>query len=404
MRKNRFIIIFATIICLMLAAEGCAGRTRNNTPDATPVCTIGTETGALQDTPVETPTPAEPATDTPVPTPDPTETPVPTPTPLPVVTPVVSEEGGPDTVPPLFLHAKSKIQVEKGGNLDLREYFSVIDDNDRAPKLYVDGEYDFSKEGEYKLRCAAEDSSGNRSSWGFTMTVVGGEVTPSPVPEEEPEPTPFPYDDFVAKYGGEGRVCGIDLSAWKGGSVDFEKLRDAGVEFVMIRMAYYNGKFGFDMYFDRNFKAAREAGLKTGVYFYTQDCDETLLREHVKAILEKLDGAPLELPIAYDFESWREFHKFNMNIRDINRLFDVFCEEVEKAGYTGMLYGSREPLEEVWTNYNKKPVWLANYVEKTLYGNDYCMWQVSSAGKVDGIDEKTDFDVLYTDHFEGLFN
>ena len=172
----------------------------------------------------------------------------------------------------------------------------------------------------------------------------------------------------------------------------------------MTKMAYYNGKFGFDMYFDRNFKAAREAGLKTGVYFYTQDCDETLLREHVKAILEKLDGAPLELPIAYDFESWREFHKFNMNIRDINRLFDVFCEEVEKAGYTGMLYGSREPLEEVWTNYNKKPVWLANYVEKTLYGNDYCMWQVSSAGKVDGIDENTDFDVLYTDHFEGLFN
>ena len=86
-----------------------------------------------------------------------------------------------------------------------------------------------------------------------------------------------------------------------------------------------------------------------------------------------------------------------MNIKDLNDLFELFCDEMESYGYSGMLYSSRNFLYNFWTNEKKYPVWLAHFVDETDYTGDYAMWQASCTGNISGIYGDVDVDILYKD-------
>ena len=75
---------------------------------------------------------------------------------------------------------------------------------------------------------------------------------------------------------------------------------------------------------------------------------------------------------------------------------ETFVDEVEKAGYDGMIYSSKTYLENMWMPL-EDDVWLAHYTDSTTYEGDYKMWQVCENGKVDGIDHMVDINVLYLD-------
>ena len=61
-------------------------------------------------------------------------------------------------------------------------------------------------------------------------------------------------------------MVGIDVSKWNGG-IDFNKVKSAGVNFVIIRAGF--GVNGIDRLFKANYTAAKEAGLKIGAYWYS---------------------------------------------------------------------------------------------------------------------------------------
>ena len=84
-----------------------------------------------------------------------------------------------------------------------------------------------------------------------------------------------------------------------------------------------------------------------------------------------------------------------MNFNDLNRMYDAFADEISKAGYDCMLYSSRNFLEDVWEDTDKRPVWLAHYTEKTDYEGPYRIWQASCTGTIDGISGAVDMDILY---------
>lgn len=69
-------------------------------------------------------------------------------------------------------------------------------------------------------------------------------------------------------------------------------------------------------------------------------------------------------------------------------------DELSKNNYEGMIYGSCSYLERIWKLDNYK-TWLAHYTDKTDYTKDYYIWQLSSTGKVDGINGAVDLDILY---------
>ena len=83
-----------------------------------------------------------------------------------------------------------------------------------------------------------------------------------------------------------------------------------------------------------------------------------------------------------------------LSIFGLNEVADSFINTVNKAGYDGMLYGSKNYLNTIW-KYHTEEVWLAHYTDKTDYDGDYMMWQLCDDGKIDGIDGYVDIDILY---------
>ena len=71
-----------------------------------------------------------------------------------------------------------------------------------------------------------------------------------------------------------------------------------------------------------------------------------------------------------------------------------FLEVVEDAGYTGMMYGSKNYLEKIWLDY-PYDTWLAHYVDHTSYSGDYKVWQMCNDGIIDGINGSVDINIMY---------
>ncbi|MBQ1289679.1 MAG: hypothetical protein IIY23_05920, partial [Erysipelotrichaceae bacterium] len=158
----------------------------------------------------------------------------------------------------------------------------------------------------------------------------------------------------------------------------------------------HRGVLKIDKRFYQNLKGAKEAGLPVGIYLFCYDYTEEDLRKSVASVFEELGDTELELPIAFDWENFGNFQEYELSFRGLDHLYDVFEEEVTARGYECMLYGSAFYLNRVWPNAGNRPVWMAQYADKVTYPKPYVMWQLSDAGRIDGIEGQVDLDILYT--------
>ena len=92
-----------------------------------------------------------------------------------------------------------------------------------------------------------------------------------------------------------------------------------------------------------------------------------------------------------------DFQYYEISLKDLDHMYQVFEEEAEKMGYTPMLYGSKYYLENLWRKTDKRTIWLAHYTDWSSYEGKYKLWQTCAWGQVDGIEENVDFDILFTD-------
>lgn len=294
-----------------------------------------------------------------------------------------------DSEAPLVLWNGSGTVIELGNDFEISDVLAYGDNADPEPKLDVSGKVNTKKAGEYPLRAVITDSSGNSTKADIRVVVEES------VPESSDDAERTEFGDFRAEHKGDGRSFGIDVSTWQGG-VDFDAVKKAGCEFVMIRIGYSSdGNFIMDSRFQRNIENAQAAGLKVGIYLYTSDNSESDIRASAGWVADKLKGAKLDLPVAFDWEDFSHFQQYKMSFADLNRLYDAFEEEITGSGYDCMLYGSRNYLEKVWTDTEKRPVWLAHYTDKTDYEGPYRMWQASCTGSISGIDGDVDMDILF---------
>ena len=172
-----------------------------------------------------------------------------------------------DTEAPFFLHFSYSLTLARGDPFDIHKYISYIDDLDSDVDLTVDGAVDPETVGEYPLTLTLTDDAGNSSSLDMTVNIV--EPDPSYVDDGSYTYTPPPaksFDDFAAAYKKDGTMVGIDVSKWQG-EIDFDRVAEAGCEFVIIRIGGYAGGVFEDPNYAVNIKNAKAAGLKVGVYW-----------------------------------------------------------------------------------------------------------------------------------------
>lgn len=295
-----------------------------------------------------------------------------------------------DTTPPLILNNGADAIHKQGETFDLKDYIGYADNYDPNPTLTVEGTVDPETVGSYTLTATVTDHAGNAERFSLVVRVRSTLPTPSDTAKR------IPFTEFCAKYAGEQRAFGIDVSSWQG-DVDFAAVRAAGCEFVILRIAACYRDINEDKCFRKNFESAREAGLKVGIYLYTTANTEEKIREQTAWIVEMLAGAPLDFPVVFDWEDFSTFQEYGMSIHELNRLFDVFAEEMDAAGYGAMLYSSKNFLVNFWEDVSPRSVWLAHYVNETNYQGDYALWQATPRGRIDGIAHDVDFNIWYQD-------
>lgn len=293
-----------------------------------------------------------------------------------------------DTTPPIVLNSGWEPYAKQGQPLDFNKLVGYADNFDRSPVLTYTGEVDTNVCGSYPISVTVTDSSGNAVSWDMTVEVV------PEIPKPQDNNPRVAFEDFKANNDYADARFGIDVSAWQT-NVDYNAVKEQGVEFVIMRMGYYYSEIKMDDYYKRNIEEATAAGLDIGVYFYTTDNTEEGVREHARWIVEQLGGRQTYFPIAFDWEEFGHFQQYGMNIHDLNDLFEAFCDELEKAGYKGMLYSSKNFLNNFWTNRNNRPVWLAHFVDVTDYTGPYAIWQASAYVRMNGIEGDVDVDIQF---------
>lgn len=296
-----------------------------------------------------------------------------------------------DTVEPL-IWLGSSYSVPVGSDINLAEKIMCGDNYDSNPNCYIEGEYDLNTVGSYPLVFKAVDSSGNTESVTFQLNVYqpsgnGGSSTKRELTN---------FSDIVAQHKSEHTKIGIDVSSWQG-EIDFEKIKNAGVEFIMIRVGGTigtNGEYFLDKQFKRNIEEAARYGIDAGVYFYSYADSIEGAKRDAEWVLEQIKDYKVTLPIAFDWEEWAYFNDYHLSFFGLTNLAQSFLDTIEEKGYKGMLYSSKLYLEKVWleTDYD---TWLAHYTKKTDYEGKYKIWQLCDNGKIDGINGFVDIDVMY---------
>jgi len=287
--------------------------------------------------------------------------------------------------------------VTEGSDVDLTKKIMCGDNVDNTPKCEIVGDYDMSKAGTYPLTFRATDNSNNITEKKFNLYVNkpknnGGGNNNYPG-------TRTYFSDVISKYKNSKTEIGLDISEWQG-DVDFEKLKKAGVEFVILRVGStrgITGEYFLDKKFEQNIKMANEVGIPVGIYFYSYANSREKAIEDARWVLDKIKDYKVDLPIAFDWENWSFYNEFNLSFFGLTDMAEGFLDVFKEAGYEGMLYSSATFLLRVWLK-TEYPVWMAHYTNNialTDYKGDYDYWQLCSDGRIDGINGDVDINVRY---------
>ena len=196
-------------------------------------------------------------------------------------------------------------------------------------------------------------------------------------------------------------VKGIDVSEWQG-KINWEKVKDSGVEFVIIRVGG-RGTVKDTVFADENaqdyYAGAKAAGLKVGAYFFSQSITVDEAIAEAEFTLEQIEDWKVDMPVVYDWEYVDEYARTaKVSDRMLTDMAKAFCDTVAEEGYQPMIYFGRSQsmdmliLEEL-VDY---PFWLAMYTTIMDYPYKIDMWQYTEKGSVPGISGNVDMNLLFT--------
>lgn len=196
---------------------------------------------------------------------------------------------------------------------------------------------------------------------------------------------------------------GIDVSKWNG-NIDWKAVKNSGISFVIIRCGYRgysNGALIEDPKFKTNIQGAIDAGLKVGVYFFTQAISAVEAVEEASMVLDQIKNYRISYPIFLDVEASGSPNGTgradNISIETRTEVCKAFCQTIQNAGYTAGVYANK-----YWfttkinaSKLNAYKIWLAQYASAPTYTGKYDMWQYQSTGKVSGISTDVDMNWSY---------
>ena len=206
-------------------------------------------------------------------------------------------------------------------------------------------------------------------------------------------------------------TLGIDVARYQG-TIDWSRVATSSVDFAMVRIGYRSQKDGSiveDPNARYNLQEAQKHGIQLGGYFFSTAISEEEAIEEAKWVADLVSQYSITYPIAYDCEGYNEpdSRQNHLTIAERTDIALAFLKTIEKAGYEGMFYSSKNELElDNWWKTSlieeDYKIWVAQYpekpypiTEKSSYSGDHHMWQYTTNGSVPGISQNVDMNVAY---------
>lgn len=189
---------------------------------------------------------------------------------------------------------------------------------------------------------------------------------------------------------------GIDVSKWQG-EIQWSRVKNAGIQFVMMRSSFGWGKGQKDKFFETNYAGAKKVGIPVGAYHYSYATTVEDAKKEADLCYSIIKGKKFEYPIAYDME---ENRVSALGKEKVSEIAKAFCEKMESYGYYVCIYANKHWLDNYFTDeiFKKYDIWLAQWAEKPTFQRTYGMWQKTSKGRVDGIETNVDLDESYKNY------
>jgi GH25 family lysozyme M1 (1,4-beta-N-acetylmuramidase) len=198
---------------------------------------------------------------------------------------------------------------------------------------------------------------------------------------------------------------GLDLSEHNG-SLDFQAIKNAGNDFVILRCGYGSESTQKDTHFEYYYTQAKKVGLHVGAYLYSYALNTEEALAEAKQFCEWLKGKQFDMPVYYDMEDadgYKKKHGMPSNAT-LSAMCQTFCSYMEKQGYYVGIYASESWLKNqlaLVVSKNKYNLWCANWGTNngTLQSDKssaYRLHQFTSMYSLSG--KRLDRNVLYYDY------
>ena len=217
----------------------------------------------------------------------------------------------------------------------------------------------------------------------------------------------FTEDDFAVingkiEYVGDKYETfrGIDVSEHQK-EIDWKAVAASGVDYAYIRVGrrgYTEGGLFDDAYFQTNILEAQAAGLKTGVYIFSQAVSVEEAIEEADFLIDKVQEYKVPLPVVYDWEKISEDGSRTAELSTETRTdcAVAFCETIRNAGYVPCVYINRNMGYYGYdlSRLDDYQIWFS--LPESGFPNFYYhvdMWQYSFTETVPGISVETDMNL-----------
>jgi len=261
--------------------------------------------------------------------------------------------------------------------MDAKEASGVVyKDLDQDGIIYIGG----LQAGEYYVSLNQEDASVSNSRIRVAVrdkveyTVIN-DISYLIRSEEEVDPTVEDTEEkgaiaeadttqITTPFLSETTEFGIDVSKWNK-EIDWQKVKETGVKYAIIRCGYRGSSSGYlieDPYFQQNIKGATEAGIKVGLYFFTQAVSEVEAVEEASMAVALCDQYKLDYPIFIDSEGAGGNGRADYIDKETRTAAcKAFCETISNSGYAAGVYASKNWLLQNLTapELEGYAVWLA---------------------------------------------
>lgn len=228
----------------------------------------------------------------------------------------------------------------------------------------------------------------------------------SGVPKNTLKAENFTADNTFKYYSENGSPAseeGIDLSSYSG-DVDWDKVKAAGVDFVMVRLGGRGYGEEGSLYTDERaleyIKGAQAAGIKAGGYFFSQAITTAEAVEEAEYVKNLLGDIKLEYPVAFDWEIIKDdaARTDSVSAAQATEGARAFCETIKSYGFKPMIYS---PSRELYFKYDLTrladyDIWYCEYADVPAFYYQFAIWQYSKSGSVDGIDGTVDLNICFT--------